>query len=252
MKHKILTEEDLHYLFAGKYKRGPKFPVWAVYALIFITSLVIIFVVANFSSIYNKVEYSFRAQDRASLTNLPNITTFGNSGPTLTGTLPDMAENTVYIPKISITAPIIWNVANVPEKTTATLENGVIHLAGTALPGQIGNIFITGHSSNYIWAKGNYKTVFALLPDLVIGDQVYIKYAGTIYIYKINNKSTVKPDNLSVLKQGNDSTLSLVTCWPIGTSLYRMVLTANQIYPDPSKNTKVDNGSTPSSLPNIK
>lgn len=251
MKHKILTETDLEYLFAGK-GRKLRFPLWAIYSLLFIFTLVIIFIIANFSSISQKIGYAFRSQDSASNSNdLPTISNFGDD-PVLTGEIPELEENTIYIPKINVTAPITWNIPNIPEKVSSGLEKGTIHLLGTALPGEVGNVFITGHSSNYLWAKGNYKSIFALIPELVIGDQIYVRYSNVTYIYKINSKTTVKPDDLSVLKQEDDSLLTIMTCWPVGTSLYRMVIVADQVYPDPKLNPKQNNGSTPDSLPGIR
>ena len=251
MKHKILTETDLEYLFASK-KRGVRFPLWAIYSVIFIASLVIIFTVANFSSISQKIGYSFRNQDNSSETSdLPTISNFGDD-PVLTGSIPKLEENTIFIPKINVTAPISWNVPNIPDKVSVGLEKGTIHLAGTALPGEVGNVFITGHSSDYLWAKGNYKSIFALMSELVIGDQTYIRYANVTYIYKIKSKNTVKPDNLSVLKQGSDSTLTIMTCWPVGTSLYRMIDVADQIYPNPKSNSNQDAESAPNTLPDIR
>jgi LPXTG-site transpeptidase (sortase) family protein len=251
MKHKILTEADLEFLFAGKGNKV-RFPLWAIYSLLFISAFVIIFVVANFSSISQKIGYAFRSQDSASNTNdLPTISNFGDD-PVLTGTLPELEENMIFIPKINVTAPITWNTPNIPEKVSSGLEKGTIHLVGTALPGEVGNVFITGHSSNYLWAKGNYKSIFALIPELVIGDQIYIRYINTTYIYKINSKNTVKADNLTVLRQGKDSTLTIMTCWPVGSSLYRMVEVADQIYPNPKFNSNQNNGSTPNTLPDIR
>jgi sortase (surface protein transpeptidase) len=41
------------------------------------------------------------------------------------------------------------------------LEQGIVHLAYTPQPGEIGNSYIVGHSSNYSWVNSPYNRVFA-------------------------------------------------------------------------------------------
>lgn len=141
--------------------------------------------------------------------------------------LPTSNESFLIIPKIAVKAPIAWNIPN--EQTLPALESGVAHFAGTALPGQAGNIFISGHSSYYWWNEGGYKEVFALLENVNIGDKITIDYKGTIYNYEVFDKKVVKPDNLEVLNQSNDKILSLMTCVPVGTNLNRLIVIAKQI-----------------------
>jgi LPXTG-site transpeptidase (sortase) family protein len=136
-------------------------------------------------------------------------------------------ESRLLIPKISVSAPITWDVAD--ENINQALENGVAGYKGTALPGQNGNIFITGHSSYYIWAAGNYKDVFALLENVDLGDKIYIQYGGGNFTYEITSKKVVSPNDMSVLNQTNDKTLTLMTCVPVGTNLRRLIVIAKQI-----------------------
>lgn len=141
--------------------------------------------------------------------------------------LPTTNESFLIIPKIAVKVPIVWNIPN--EETLAALENGVAHFAGTALPGQTGNVFISGHSSYYWWNEGGYKEVFALLEDINIGDRITVDYRGTIFTYEVFDKKVVKPDDLEVLDQPNDRILSLMTCVPVGTNINRLVVIARQI-----------------------
>src|SRR5438552_3712454 len=66
----------------------------------------------------------------------------------------NLLPNLLLIPSLGIKAPVGY-----PEKTDENefqnfLQNGVVHYPGTALPGQPGNVYIFGHSSDYIWSKG--------------------------------------------------------------------------------------------------
>jgi len=57
----------------------------------------------------------------------------------------------LQIPSLKIDAPLIWS--SDPKNFDTDLQSGVIHYPGTALPGEIGTTYISGHSSNYSWAK---------------------------------------------------------------------------------------------------
>lgn len=137
------------------------------------------------------------------------------------------SESRLIIPKIRTNVPIFWNVSQ--DQITQKLQDGVAHYEGTAVPGQVGNIFIFGHSSYYLWAAGSYKDVFALLNELSGGDKIYVQYNGAQFAYEVTGQTVVDPDDTSVLTQGNEKILSLMTCVPVGTNLKRLVVTAKQV-----------------------
>jgi len=142
------------------------------------------------------------------------------------------SEAKLVIPKISVEAPISWNVddSNLNQK----LLEGVAHYQGTALPGELGNVFITGHSSYYSWVRSPYKDVFALLDKLNVGDKIYIRYGEKTFTYQVASSKVVSPDKLEVLESTGDYSLTLMTCVPIGTNLNRLIVIAQQIDPKPS------------------
>src|SRR6185503_5630476 len=90
----------------------------------------------------------------------------------------DVAEkgepNKLTIASIGVDAPVVY--VNTKSETAFQegLKSGVVHYPQTALPGQPGNVYIFGHSSDYSWSKGQYKTIFALLPRVAIGDIITI------------------------------------------------------------------------------
>ncbi len=135
------------------------------------------------------------------------------------------------ITKIGVEVPIIWDI---PFKDIHdNLDNGVVHYNETAHPGQQGNMFIVGHSSDYSWSKGKYKNIFALLPQLPIGENIKIEYLGKDYTYQVVQKKVIAPTDISVLQPTEDATLTLMTCWPIGTSQKRYITIAKLISPTP-------------------
>jgi LPXTG-site transpeptidase (sortase) family protein len=138
------------------------------------------------------------------------------------------------IKKIGVTAPLIWSLSNDEDSMQKDLENGVIHLLKTAAPGQTGNMVISGHSSNYIWAAGNFKFIFKDLNNLAVGDTVDVKTVqkngrAIVYHYRITEKNVVSSDDPSIFSESTDSTLTLSTCWPLGTNFKRLIIKAELI-----------------------
>lgn len=141
-------------------------------------------------------------------------------------------ENRIVIPKIGKNIPLL----DIKQQTVSghdelnnifmkELENGVIRYPGSAKPGQNGNAFIFWHSSNFPWLPWDYNDVFALLDNLEQGDEVIVYYNQKKYIYKITTKEVIKPGDTSVLKRDQlTPELSIMTCWPIGTTLNRLVV----------------------------
>ena len=253
MTYPVLTEKDLEIIFSGKKKPKRKSPVLKniLYVLFFVSLVVVIYATMNFNSLgqnfnfwYNN-EYKIAPLDSVSQ-NLVNIIP-----TTKNAVLPEIDNNSLYLPIINIKAPITFGVPNTPETVASSLKEGVIQIKGSAIPGEIGNVFITGHSSNYPWAKGKYNNVFALLNKFVVGDVAQIKYNNTNYIYKVSEIKVVEATDISVLQSKNESILTLMTCTPVGTSLRRLIVSFNQTYPNPISNKLIKSSGTGSVLPRV-
>lgn len=169
-----------------------------------------------------------------------------NSAPT-TPVVDKNAPPEINISKINVNAPIIFDNTTVNEAAfQKSLQNGVVHYPQTAVPGEVGNVVIFGHSSGQWWAPGDYKFIFTLLDKLQFNDKIFVDYKGTRYIYRVNEISTVLPTEVSVLNQGANKTLTLITCTPVGTSTKRLIVRAEQISPKSQANTQSD---APAALP---
>lgn len=162
-------------------------------------------------------------------------------------------ETRVVIPKINVDAPIVFTESNKNEDILETIKNGIAHYTNTAMPGRIGNMFITGHSSYYWWNGGKYNQVFALLNHLKLNDLVYIYHEGGTYVYRVRDSIVVKPNQTQVLNPTATPTLSIMTCTPLGTNLKRLVVRADLISVPPINydklNTFVDIPQIPIILP---
>lgn len=149
---------------------------------------------------------------------------------------PGDAKPVVYvkIEKIGVDAPMVWSQSEDGNKTLKDLESGLSHFPKSAAPGENGNAIISGHSSNYIWAKGDYNHVFKDLEKLEKGDLVNIKIIqknGKIinYQYKISDKFNTSPDDERIFANTDSPTLTLTTCWPVGTALKRTIIKADLV-----------------------
>ena len=76
--------------------------------------------------------------------------------------------------------------------------------------------------------KSEYNCIFALLDKLEKGDEIIIYYFQKKYVYTVTEHREVKPGDVKTL-ESRDKTkreLSLMTCWPVGTTLDRLIVFA--------------------------
>ncbi len=146
-------------------------------------------------------------------------------------------EPLLIIPKINVNVPIVWDTQPDHNSQMAAMENGVAYFGipgANSKPGQIGNTVISGHSSNDFIDGGSYKFVFALLDRLKEGDVFYVQYNGIRYTYNVKKTEVVKPTDVGALVYQTDKPIvTLITCTPLGTSLNRLLITGEQVSPDP-------------------
>jgi len=162
-------------------------------------------------------------------------------------------ESRLIIPKINVDVPVLYDVGNDYNSQMAAMSNGVAHFAvpgASSHPGQVGNTVIAGHSSNDLLDPGDYKFIFAQLDKLNVGDTIYANYKSKRYTYTVTTKEVVSPTEVGKLVYPTTKPiLTLLTCTPLGTSLNRLLVTSEQISPDPVESVAapvVDDKSTTS------
>lgn len=200
-------------------------------AVVFVGVLMFIFALANWPAIKSEFNYFVYSNTKPS----PNPST----SPTPT---PITEAPHIIIDKIQVDAPITWDVS--AEATLDALNHGVSHLGGTARPGELGNTFITGHSSDYVWKNNPYAATFALVPKLAYGDRVIIRENGKSYIYKVMQTRIVNPDQVEVVKPTTTPVLTLMTCYPVGTTRQRFIVHAALISSPDTPRAATHNGTT--------
>jgi len=137
-------------------------------------------------------------------------------------------QNTLEIPKISISVPIIFSTSADKESLMKDLDSGVVYYPGSVYPGQTGQIVILGHSAPPGWPKIKHDWVFTDLDKLTIGDTILIDLNNKQYTYIVKQKTIIKKgadvptDSLSA----NNNVLILISCWPPGKDYQRITVEA--------------------------
>lgn len=144
-------------------------------------------------------------------------------------------EPRLIIPKINVDTPVFYDIPTDKASQDKAMENGVAHFGipgANSHPGQIGNTVLSGHSSNDVFAAGDYKFIFMQLEKLEVGDTIYANYEGKRYTYAVTRKEVVLPSQVDKLTyETNKPIVTLITCTPLGTALKRLLITAEQVYP---------------------
>lgn len=133
------------------------------------------------------------------------------------------------IPANKISVPLVWT--QDIKDFEKDLKSGVVHYPGTAMPGELGTSYISGHSSGYVWDKSPYKQIFAILGSVKDGTSFTItatqKNGKTVrFNYIVERRGEFAANDQAQFISTSDSIVALSTCWPVGTTAKRLVLFA--------------------------
>lgn len=105
-----------------------------------------------------------------------------------------------------------------------TLRGSVGHVPGTALPGEPGNAAFAAHRD----------TFFRPLAGIRNGDFVLVTTPDGVHRYRVYATRVVEPTDVTVLRSGQRSQLTLVTCYPfdfVGSAPQRFIVQAELTVP---------------------
>lgn len=108
-------------------------------------------------------------------------------------------------------------------------EEYLAQLPGTALPGEVGNVFISGHSSiSNTFQSKNKRAFFVNLPQIKKGDEILIEAMGQKYTYIVEGMKIVNPNQMEVINPPDQvgRYISLMTCVPPGFNTKRLIVLA--------------------------
>ncbi|MBR2587080.1 class E sortase [Candidatus Saccharibacteria bacterium] len=143
------------------------------------------------------------------------------------------ADPKLIIPKLNIDVPLNFGVAI--DDVMDAMNRGVAHYrinGASAYPGEVGNFVVMGHSAGDVYSANQYKFIFSGLERLEAGDLIYVHYNSVRYTYRMTGSEIILPTEVSKLVIETDKPImTLVTCWPLGTSQKRLLIYAEQIAP---------------------
>lgn len=145
---------------------------------------------------------------------------------------------TIEIPSIDVNLPIYHGTSD------DVLKKGIGHLSTSSLPvgGKGTHTILTGHTG--------YSSVklFSDLNKLKKGDVFKINVLGETLCYKVDNISTVLPENTELLQIDSEKDYAtLVTCTPFGINSHRLLVRGERVSneePEVNENLTEKNGST--------
>jgi sortase A len=121
----------------------------------------------------------------------------------------------IGIPRLGLSAMVAEG------DSASVLQRGVGHLAGTALPGEPGNVVLAGHRD----------TFFSPLKQVRVGDVISVKTRGGDFEYLVESTAVVPPTAVEVLQPTRARTLTLITCFPfayVGAAPDRFIVRARE------------------------
>lgn len=133
----------------------------------------------------------------------------------------------IIIPTIGVDAKVValgvrTNARGELEWETAAFAVG--HHAGSANPGEGGNIVLSGHISSV-----NEGAVFKRLPELRPGHGVILMTASQSYLYQVESTRVVLPQEVSVMDPTDREQVTLITCVPDGVYTHRLIVAAPRL-----------------------
>ena len=114
------------------------------------------------------------------------------------------------------------------------LKKGPGHIPGTALPGEVGNVVLSGH-------RTTYGQPFNAFGELRAGDAVVLETRDTWFTYRVTGSEIVSPDAIEVTYPvpGDPSAtptkklLTMTTCHPKYSAKQRLIISAELDSADP-------------------
>jgi sortase A len=102
------------------------------------------------------------------------------------------------VPALDISTPVLEGT------DSAVLFRGAGHVVGTALPHTPGNVAIAAHRD----------LQFRKLERIALRDEIVLRSSQGVYRYEVDDIHVTTPDDLSVLDDRRQPTLTLITCYP--------------------------------------
>jgi sortase A len=142
---------------------------------------------------------------------LPAIKTFLINIPVSTP-VPEQGIR-IQIPALGIDSPIVQGDGG------EQLKKGVGQHLGTANPGDVGNMVLSGHNDTF-------GEVFRYLDKLKAGDEIIVYSFKRSYTYIVDGWTLVNPDQVEVMDPTSYASITLISCYPYLVDNQRIIVKA--------------------------
>jgi LPXTG-site transpeptidase (sortase) family protein len=132
--------------------------------------------------------------------------------------------NRLILPGIGVDTQIIEG----PSLKVIGRNQGVWRETNKVNPSMPGNMVIAGHRFLYTATNGGW---FYNLPELKVGQKIYVRWDNTMYEYEIYNTRSVLPTQVDIRNADPQvpKKLTMYTCYPLGSTAKRFVVEAKQL-----------------------
>ena len=127
---------------------------------------------------------------------------------------------TLRIPQIGLVMPIVEGSGE------NALYQGAWRSPWSSTPDAGGNTVLFGH--RFLHLPPHPNTMFRL-DEVNLGETFELTWEGRAYTYRIDEIKIVEPTDVSVLRQTNSPTVTLITCTPKFTTAQRLVVHATRL-----------------------
>jgi sortase A len=122
----------------------------------------------------------------------------------------------IKIPRLGLSVMVVEGIS------ARILRRAAGHIPGTALPGQPGNVGISGHRDTFFQPLQNIRRNDIITLTTLVGE----------YRYRVVSTKVVSPYDVAVLKTSRNEILTLVTCYPfyfVGPAPDRFIVRAERV-----------------------
>lgn len=131
-------------------------------------------------------------------------------------------DNHLIIPRLLIDTELVEGPMS---NSFALLNKGAWRLPIGVDPSKPGNTVIAGHRFSYTGPRG----IFYGLDKLQVGDQIGIRWDGTLYTYAVESSQMHAATDVYVEQPTDDTRLTLYTCTPLWNPVNRLVVVAKPV-----------------------
>jgi LPXTG-site transpeptidase (sortase) family protein len=135
---------------------------------------------------------------------------------------PNAPSATLSIPRLGIRAPVYERGIDASGQLPIAYGYSVTHYLFSAPLGGIGNYVIYGHDD----IQGS---IFQYLPNLQVGDFIYLTGGTRRVTYQVTKSFVVTPDQVWVLKPTSTATLTAISCIPYDVDTHRIIVRARLV-----------------------